>query len=197
MPTDSLQKHSLAYRKNADAILAGRAPDKYLRILPHVKEGPVLEIGAAEGVLTLLMAERGLNVLGIELTDARTQAANELRRRWLAQGRVVEQGLVIQGDATRDPARYFTGVATLVAVRAIYHLGDLAQVVVSEAGSCGVRNVVLCGNRNRAARWRNPDAEPYDYYSSIDGMTQLLTSAGYEIADVVPEGDPIVVGRRS
>lgn len=198
MPADSLQRHSLAYRKNEAAILAGRVPEKFLRILPHVKEGPVLEIGAAEGVLTLLLAERGLVVTGLELTETRHRAAKELRDKWLRLGRRVEQGFMFRGDI-REPEqlKILKGATTLVAVRVLYHLGDKAPMVIAEAGRCGVRNVVLCGNRNRAACWRNPDAEPYDYYSSIEGMTELLTRAGYAIADVVPEGDPIVVGRRS
>ena len=50
-------KHgSLEYRKNKDAIKQGQIPSKYTRLLPFIAGDRILELGAAEGVLSLLLA---------------------------------------------------------------------------------------------------------------------------------------------
>ena len=63
-----------------------------------------------------------------------------------------------------------------------------------------IPNVVLCGNGNRAARWKAGQPNDHDradnYYASADGMRDVLTRHGYEIAAEVLDGDPIVAGRR-
>jgi hypothetical protein len=47
---------SLAFRKNEAAIRRGDVPDKYTRLLPFITGKRILEIGSAEGVLSLLLA---------------------------------------------------------------------------------------------------------------------------------------------
>jgi hypothetical protein len=71
---------------------------------------------------------------------------------------------------------------------------------VFTAAAKHIPNVVLCGNRNRAARWRagTPDEPLGDFnrYAALEGMVELLTRHGYRITQVVTEGDEIVVGER-
>jgi hypothetical protein len=191
---------SLAYRKNHDAIWSGDAPFKYQRVLAHVTEGPVLEIGAAEGVLALLMAERGLDVTALELRRERHEAAVALQRHWLELDRKVGSASMMLGDIANG-LDLLGGFQTLVAVRVIYHLRDRVGEVIGAAHERGVRNVVLCGNRNRAAMfYKNQGVDNslgrFNYYASVDGMIEALTSAGYKVEDIVEQGDPIVVGRR-
>lgn len=188
---------SLAYRKNHDAIWRGNPPEKYLRIVPYVKGARVLEIGAAEGVLSLLLAETGKTVTACERRDVRHEEAKQLQARWRAMGRKVDGCTMLLADITRRPD-LFAGVDCFVAVRVMYHLREAARMVIAAAASAGVPRVVMCGNKNRAARYEagKPDEGlgPWNVYSTIKGMSDLLTGAGYAVERVISEGDPIVIG---
>jgi hypothetical protein len=63
-----------------------------------------------------------------------------------------------------------------------------------------VPTFLMCGNKGRAASWARGEEDglgKYNFYASVEGMTQLLKTAGYEITTVVTEGDPIVIGHQS
>jgi 2-polyprenyl-3-methyl-5-hydroxy-6-metoxy-1,4-benzoquinol methylase len=193
MPDDALMTASLAYRKNEAAILSGKVPEKYLRLLPFIPGNKILEIGSAEGVLALLLAQHGKEVVAIERQQGRHETAQALRDAWDTRG-----VRFICGDI-RDHYEQLFSVDTLVAVRMIYYLrGDLDAVFAEVAKK--VPTVVLCGNINRANRWRqgiiDPNSNADDYYASEEGMTDLLTRHGYRIVDFNDEGDEIVVGCR-
>ena len=64
---------SLAFRKNKEDIFKGKPPEKYLRILPYVGGSKVLEFGAAEGVLSLLMSESKDRVIAVERNRSRLE----------------------------------------------------------------------------------------------------------------------------
>lgn len=183
---------SLAYRKNEDAILRGDVPPKYTRILPYVTGHKILEIGSAEGVLSLLLARQGKEVVALERNPERHEAAQRLRDAWDVSG-----VRFICGDI-RNNLSWLKGVDTLLAVRVIYYFQDDIDEIFAEV-SRRVRQVVLCGNKNRAARWRhgNPDEPLGDFnrYAASEGMTDLLLRHGYKIAKEVTDGDEIVVGR--
>jgi hypothetical protein len=186
---------SLAYRKNEASILGGAAPEKYTRILPFVHGNKILEIGSAEGVLACLLAKQGKQVVALERQRERHEAAQRLRDAW---GMDVAGPRFICGDI-RDNLQRLDGIDTLVAVRMIYYLKDDLDPVFGEV-SRKVRNVVLCGNRNRANRWRKGIVDPLsnadDKYASREGMKDLLTRHGYKIVGGTDEGDEIVVGKK-
>lgn len=186
---------SLAYRKHEAAILRGEIPEKYLRILPHIPGKRVLELGSAEGVLALLLAKQGREVIALERSPERHEAAQVLRDAW---GMEVSGPRFICGDI-RDNLDRLEDVDTLLAVRMIYYLRDDLDAVF-KAVAKSVPNVVLCGNRNRADRWRKGEPDeprgPFNKYASREGMKDLLTRHGYRIATEVTEGDEIVVARR-
>jgi 2-polyprenyl-3-methyl-5-hydroxy-6-metoxy-1,4-benzoquinol methylase len=190
---DALVKNSLAYRKNEDRILRGDVPQKYLRIVPFVTGDSILEIGSAEGVLALLLAKQGKSVTAIERRAERHEAAQRLRDSWGVEG-----VRFICGDIRNNLFR-FEGIDTLLCVRSIYYLGDELDDVFAEATK-HVRNVVLCGNKNRARWWReglpNRNDRADNYYASADGMRDVLCRHGFEIKNEVLDGDPIVVGYR-
>jgi hypothetical protein len=197
MPDDGTQPSSLSYRKARAAIWEGKVPAKYHRLLPFIGGGRVLEIGAAEGVLALLLSRESRvdMVTALELRDYRHLEAQRLQRAWAEQGFDVSRCLMLQGDI-RERLDLLQTVETLVAVRAIYYLREEARGVIAAAHRF-VPRVVLCGNRNRAAQYRqHPRSElgRFNFLASIDGMQWLLKKAGYHIATVVAEGDPIVVG---
>jgi SAM-dependent methyltransferase len=182
---------SLAYRKNEEAILRGDVPAKYTRILPYVTGHKVLEIGSAEGVLSLLLARQGKEVTALEKSQERHENAQHLRDAWGVSG-----VRFINGDI-RNNLSWLKGVDTLLAVRVIYYFGEAIDDIFSEVAK-HVPHVVLCGNKNRAARWRMgaPD-EPLgemNRYAASEGMTDLLLRHGYKITKAITEGDEIVVG---
>lgn len=193
---------SLAYRKNTAAIVDGRPPEKYLRLLPYITGKNILEIGAAEGVLSLLLADRdpAAYVTALELRPERHIEALALQSRWHRLGRRVGRCQMVCGDI-RDHLDLLTGIDTLVAVRTIYHLRESIDDVFEIVAARKVPRVVLVGNPNRA-RW--PDANSpklealgmFNRYAGVPGMRELLERSGYTIDTVVTEGDPIVTGHR-
>jgi predicted nicotinamide N-methyase len=184
---------SLAYRNNEAAILRGEVPAKYTRLLPFIDGDRVIELGAAEGVLACLLAKNGKTVTAVERQVERHTNALQLALSWNVTG-----ATFIRGDVIENPD-WFEGHDTLVAVRMIYYLRDRLGDVFAEAAK-HIPTVVLCGNKNRAAWWRQgiPDKEggPVNYYASAEGMRALLERHGYRITAEETEGDPIVVGRR-
>jgi SAM-dependent methyltransferase len=190
---------SLAYRKNEEAIRRGEGPDKYTRLLPYIPGNRILELGSAEGVLALMLADAGKGVVAVEKSIDRFEQAIILKRAWIALGKDVAHSFFFCGDiAERLDFFEIEHFDTLVAVRMIYYLGDNLNRVFAKAAK-HIPNVVLCGNKNRAARYEagNPD-EPLglmNYYASARGMAALLERHGYTITQTVEEGDPVVVGR--
>lgn len=189
---------SLAFRKNEPAIRAGDVPDKYLRLLPFVTGQRVLEIGSAEGVLALLLARQGKEVTALEKSAERHENALQLYGEWEAREAGFPAPKFVNGDIA-DNLWALADKDTLIAVRMIYYLGERLDGVFADVARF-VPTVVLCGNKNRAARWRAgaPD-EPLgemNRYAAREGMVELLERHGYRITTTVREGDEIVVGER-
>ncbi len=186
---------SLAYRKNESRIIRGDVPEKYLRIAPLITGKCILEIGSAEGVLALLMARDNRQVIALERQAERHSAAIRLSEFWASQFKF-NRPQFVNGDIN-DNLALLEDVDTLVAVRMIYYLRDELDAVFAKVR---VPTVVLCGNRNRADRYRagvkDEPGGPHNYYASLEGMKDLLTRHGYTIAREVTDGDEIVVGTR-
>lgn len=183
---------SLAYRTNEAAIRRGDVPEKYLRLLPYINGERVLEVGSAEGVLACLLARAGKVVAALEKSSERHASAIRLASEWGVQP-------ALFNGAIGDRLDLLEGIDTLVGIRTIYYWGASLDPVFAAAAD-HVPNVVLCGNKNRAARWKAGQPNDHDradnYYASAEGMRAVLTRHGYEIAAEVLTGDPIVVGRR-
>lgn len=193
---------SLAYRKNTEAIWNGQAQEKYLRLLPYITGRRILEIGAAEGVLSLLIADRdpSAQVTALELHPERYASAVALQIRWRALDKRVDGCQMICGDICQR-LDLLEGIDTLVASRTIYHLGDAVRDVFAAASAAGVSLIVLAGNPNRA-KWpesrsaKTDETGAFNRFAGVPGMRELLEGAGYTIGAVVTEGDPIVTGHR-
>jgi SAM-dependent methyltransferase len=189
---------SLAFRKHEQEIREGNAPEKFLRLLPLIPGTRILEIGSAEGALALLLAKQGRRVTALEKSAERHETALNVYGQWLAREGHFIAPIFVNGDIG-DNLHLLHNQDTLVAVRMIYYLGDRLDRVFADV-SRFIPNVVLCGNKNRAARWRagTPDEPLGDMnrYAAREGMVELLERHGYRIAQTVTEGDEIVVGER-
>jgi hypothetical protein len=188
---------SLAYRNNSRAIWRGDVPAKYMRLVDLVPGERILELGAAEGVLALMLAQRKQKVFALELKQHRHEEALRLQAFWQQSGRDVARCEMVLGNI-KDRFDLLAAVDTLVAVRSIYHLREDIDLVF-DAVSRHVGSVVLCGNRFRAQHYRegrpstNGEGD-FDYFASLEGMIALLENRGYSIVRTVAEGDPIVIG---
>ena len=193
-----LKRGSHEFRTNADLILRGRIPPKYARLIDLVPGDRVLEVGAAEGVLALLLACRKQQVIALDKNEDRLKWARRLQAHWQGRGVDVSRCRMVHGDL-REHLDLLEAVDTLVAIRMIYYLHEDVWRVFEHVGR-HVPNVVLCGNQWRAERSRCPDYAPvkrddhFNRFASVEGMTELLETCGYSIARTVPDGDPIVVG---
>lgn len=192
---------SLAYRTNRRAIWRGDIPEKYTRLVDLVPGQRVLELGAAEGVLSLLLAQKKEKVFALELKEERHEEAQRLKVTWQERGLDVGRCEMVLGNI-KDQLHLLKSVDTLLAVRSIYYLrADLIEVF--DATGRHVPNVVLCGNRNRARKYAESHGNPDDplgksnYFATLEGMTSLLEGCGYTIFTSIAEGDPVVIGAKT
>jgi SAM-dependent methyltransferase len=193
-------KGSLAYRTNKDSIWEAEIPAKYTRLLDHIHGSRVLELGAAEGVLALQLAQQKEKVIALEMKKDRHEEAVKLQEHRRQQGYDVDRCEMVYGSIL-DRLDLLEQVDCLVCIRSIYYLRDNIDDVFSAAAR-HVRHVTLCGNKNRAAKYFESNGEPgdklgkYNYYASIEGMTTVLGNHGYTITRVITDGDPIVVAEK-
>lgn len=189
-------RYSVAYRKERERIIAGKIPEKYRRVAKYVTGPKVVEIGSAEGVLALTLAREGKSVKALELRQERHDEAVKLMEEWASRGAEVEGCELLLGDI-RERLDLLQGADTLVAVRSIYYLRGDAPSVIAAAAAARVKQVVLCGNGNRAAQYKSdPNSElgQFNKLASVLGMTRLLQGAGYTLDTIRHDGDPIVTG---
>jgi hypothetical protein len=194
--------HSLAYRRHRENIWQGKPSDKYKRLLPHIQGERIVEIGSAEGVLALMLAQReNTLVAAVERHQQRHIEACRLKSRWRELGKKVDGCRMVLGDI-KDHLNLLDDADTLVAIRCIYYLKHDIDHFFAEVASRRVEHIVLCGNPGRAARYFAASGKPADklgrfnFYASIEGMREVLMSHGYKITKEIKQGDPIVVGIR-
>jgi hypothetical protein len=192
----------LAYRRHREQIWNGKPSEKYKRLMKHIEGERIVEIGAAEGVLALMLAGReGTLVAAVERHQGRHYEACRLKERWRELGKHVSGCRMVLGDI-KDHLNLLDDADTLVAIRSIYYQKHDIDTLFDEVSRRGVQNIVLCGNPGRAARYVAAKGKPADklgrfnFYASIDGMKEILTKHGYKIVHEVKQGDPIVVGIR-
>lgn len=198
----SSPRASLEFRHHEGLLAQGRVTPKFSRILPFVPGTTVVEMGAAEGVLSLLLAEKKKKVWAVERSKERHERAKSLQVEWLREGFPVEACEMIHGDVF-DHADLLHSADTFLAVRALYYLGQEIEDAVATLWK-SVDNVVLVGNRSRSERhfatrsstspWEGQGAN--NYYATLDGMWQLVTRQGFDVRYAVPDGDPIIVATR-
>lgn len=194
-------KGSDLYRENIDTVRHGGIPERLFRILPFIPGDSVLEIGSAEGVLALLLAEKKKRVIALELVKGRHKEALYLQQLWREKGFKVENCQMLHGDI-RSNYDLLTNIDTFVAIRVLYHLEDDVEKVMCEVASC-VEYIVLSGNKGRSLKYFKERGGSYtdrlgsnNYYATLEGMWVLLEKIGFKVTHAVPDGDPIVVGKK-
>ena len=194
-------KGSDLYRENIDLVRSGGIPERLVRVLPFIPGDTVLEIGSAEGVLALLLAEKKKKVIALERVKGRHKEALYLQQLWQQQGFKVENCQMVQGDISSN-YDLLRNVDTFVAIRVLYHLGDQVEEVMRKVAS-SVEYIVLSGNRGRSLKYFKERGGGYtdrlganNYYASLEGMWMLLEKVGFMVTHAIPDGDPIIVGKK-
>jgi len=193
---------SLAFRKNEKGIYQGKIPDKYKRIIPYIKGNTVLEIGSAEGVLSLLLAQEKDKVIAVERHKDRYEEALRLKEAWNKLGYKVDNCHFIHGDI-RDNFHLLEGIDTVIAVRVIYYFGkNLNNIFLNFFKRC--KFIVLVGNINRSKKYQQGEyignIGKDNYYASSKGMIEILKTHRYGIHQSVLEDsnlDPIIIGKKT
>ena len=181
---------------------AGRCAGKVHTYCHACARPEILEIGAAEGVLALLLARDKERVYALERNERRHTEALHLQALWRERGLHVDRCEMVRADL-RERIDLLDLVDTVVAVRSIYYLEE-DIVPVFEQIARKFPNVLLCGNADRARYFeltggKGPPRKgfgPYSRYAGFEGMASLLEGVGYRIVNSVKEGDAIVVGRK-
>jgi protein-L-isoaspartate O-methyltransferase len=190
---------SVAFREYEDMLRNRQMPERYQRLLPYIKGDSVLEIGAAEGIFSLMLSATKSRVLSVDITPARHEGAKKLQDLWLKAGHDYAANCeYICGDIF-ERFELLESIDTVVASRVIYYfqerLDDLLTAIAKNA-----HHVVLVGNADRAEAWETRGdgmkIGKYAYYATTAGMKDLLQRHGYTVTDTVVIEDPVVVGVR-
>jgi len=194
-------KPSLAFRKNHDEIYQGKIPSKYTRLVPYIKGNTILEVGAAEGVLSLLLAQTKGRVIGIERNEERYLEALRLQKAWKLQGKKVDNCQFFNVDIINN-LNLLQDIDTFVAIRTMYYFKEnMDKIFTNIAKRC--KFIVLGGNKNRAIEYAKGNyignVAENNYYASSAGMTEIAIQYGYVLDHVISETsgeDPLVVGKK-
>ncbi len=88
----------------------------------------VLELGAAEGMLSLVLSRTKARVIAWEMRQPRHDEALRLQARWREKEIDVDRCEMVLGNI-KDRLDLLEQVDTLLAVRSIYYLGEDAERV--------------------------------------------------------------------
>jgi hypothetical protein len=191
------KSQSLEYDAHRDRHWNGEIVETYQRLLPIIPGRSVVEIGAAEGIMSLSIALNKDRVRSIEITPVRHQRAVELRDRWLELGKPVSNCEMMMADVFADPT-VIHGFDTLYASRVIYYFGERLEGFMQNVARSN-RFVVFVGNESRQRAYRkgrNKEVGEYAKYTSLEGLIELVSRHGYNVVNTINTGDPVVVGER-
>lgn len=138
-----------------------------------------------------------LKVIAVEKQQDRYEEALRLKFQWYTLGCNWVEGVQFVNADIRNRMDLLRGIDTLVAVRCIYYLREDIPKFFNEVAK-RVPRVVLCGNPHRWPKYKHVPEKlgEFNYYSSLEGMKDILRGSGYRIIHEVKDGDPIVTGAR-
>jgi 2-polyprenyl-3-methyl-5-hydroxy-6-metoxy-1,4-benzoquinol methylase len=182
-----------SYGANENEILSGNIPERYTRLLPFIPGSRILEIGAGEGVLALLLSREKEKVYALDISEFRHKKGLNLQNVWRKKGISVDRCEMIHANLV-ERLDLLEDIDTVVAVRVIYYWRDEIYPMF-EMISRHAKHVVLCGNASKLSRY-NENRNKYLFYSTVEGMMSILENNGYRITTIDERGDPIVVGTK-
>jgi 2-polyprenyl-3-methyl-5-hydroxy-6-metoxy-1,4-benzoquinol methylase len=189
---------SIAYGRNREENWNAVPLAKFERLIPLIPGKSVVEIGAAEGILSLTLAPHKERVRAIEIAPIRHERGVQLKERWRELGKPVDNVEMILADIFARP-EVLDGYDTLLASRVIYYFGDRLNEFMANA-SKSVRYVCFIGNETRARLYRKGAykelGEEYAKYTTAPGMCELVERHGFRVINTIVDGDPVVIAER-
>ncbi|SMF57907.1 hypothetical protein SAMN02982989_0657 [Xaviernesmea oryzae] len=195
--TGRTMAQSIEFDANKDAHWNGQPVPKFERLVPIMPGSSLVEIGAAEGILSLTLAPHKERVRAIDITPNRHQKALELKARWLELGKRVENCEMVLGDALKNP-ELISGFDTLMASRVIYYFGTFLEEFMDNVRK-NVDNVCFIGNPVRTAQFnqgKTGKLGEYAKYATIPGMIELVERHGFKVTHVDETLDPLIIARK-
>ncbi len=195
--TGQTKAQSIEFDANKEVHWQGQTVPKFDRLVPIMPGNSLVEIGAAEGILSLTMAPHKERVRAIDITPARHQKALELKARWIELGKPVENCEMVLGDALKHP-ELIAGFDTLMASRVIYYFGTYLEEFMDNVRK-NVDNVCFIGNPVRTARLAQGSTGKlgeYAKYATVPGMIELVERHGFKVWHVDETLDPLIIAKK-
>ncbi len=175
--------------------------DRVNELSELIKGNNVIEIGCAEGLLTLRLAQDRSSIIGYEISEHRYKKALELKHNLLEKGLNVSNVSFINKDILSED-HIPECVDSIIAVRVLYHFRrkrDLDRLVDNYIAKC--KYVLFVGDRFKAEIYDSFNVDfcyhptKYFYFATKAGMHSLLARGDFQInTGVTSYGDPYVIG---
>lgn len=189
------------YSESKQLLSSQKWSNRVIEIGELVKGDRILEIGAAEGLQSLYLAQFKSYVCGIEISNLRYQKALELSKNMEKLGYRISNCDFIHGDILRQ-ADLLKDFDTILIVRVLYHFRQMDDIyLLVDSILSKVNSVIIVGDRiksemfyafNVSMKW-NP--VPFFNFASHEGMEFLLERADFSVSKgETTFGDPYVVG---
>lgn len=195
--TGRTSAQSIEFDANKDVHWQGQTVPKFDRLVSIMPGNSLVEIGAAEGILSLTMAPHKERVRAIDITPNRHQKALELKARWIELGKPVENCEMVLGDALKHP-ELIAGFDTLMASRVIYYFGTYLEEFMDNVRK-NVDNICLIGNPVRTAQLAKGNTGKlgeYAKYATVPGMIELVERHGFKVFHVDETLDPLILAKK-
>ncbi len=195
--------HQGAFEKHREEIFKGLVPERYSEIAGYVPGAKVLDVGSADGTLTVYLATSKKEVHGSEISKARFQTSLKLKKAWLQQGLISDNCTFYHRKVT-DLEDLLSIVDCVVLIRVLYHLKEDADKLFSMiARKSNIKYVAVCGNASKEKKLERDEPisglEDFAVLATEKGMIDFLESHGFMIKQQVrlkSTGDCLLVGER-
>ena len=155
--------------------------DLLLSIFADLKPGHVLEMGCGAGALLNELARRGFSALGVDFSQSARDLANAMN---VGNGRI--------HIASSTEAEQEESFDYLCAFEVLEHIEDDLGTLRDWTRYLKPNGTLIISVPAHPERW-NPADEWAGHYRRYrrDGLTEMVTSAGYEVTDVQCYGFPL------
>ncbi len=197
------RSHQGSFRDNKSDIFNGILPERYEELSRLIPGRRILDVGSADGTLSLHLSGDRDFVYGLEPSTPRYKTALKLQEVWRRSSDLYGNCQFLN-FGVMDRPEILADVDTVIFIRVLYHLGPGAAEVMKLIGvAANIRRVVLCGNRVKEERLERGEElaalGPHAMLATEAGMVQFLNDHDFEVEAIhrlETTGDCLLVGVR-